>query len=62
MSSYILVYTSDFEYRKDGQAVVKGGNESDDNDLPVPTPEPVTAIMLGLGGLAILRSRATIKK
>ncbi len=69
-NSYILVYTSDHEYRKDGQAVVKGGIEPlddglpvpDDDDLPIPTPEPMTAAMLALGGLAILRNRLAAKK
>ena len=57
--SYILVYTSNHSYRTDGQAVVKGGTGATGGDvLPHPdVPEPMTALLLGLGGLALLRNR-----
>jgi hypothetical protein len=74
-SSFRLVYTSDFEYRTDGQAIVKGGTELDNDGLPVPdgddvpgdlqtteVPEPMTAALLALGGLTILRNRIAAKR
>jgi hypothetical protein len=58
-NSYVLMFTSDNSYRKDGKAVIKDS----DNGIPVSNddnnnlPEPLTALTLGLGGLAIIRRK-----
>ena len=38
-------------------ATVSGGGESDNGFLPGPVPEPATIFILGLGALALLRTR-----
>jgi hypothetical protein len=61
-SSYVLMYTSDNSFRKDGRAIVTGGG---DGSIPLPddpqVPEPLTALTLGVGGLAIIRRRMTLR-
>jgi hypothetical protein len=57
MNSYLLMFTSDNYYRKDGKAIITGG----DDGIPLPdgqeAPEPVTVLTLSLGGLALARKR-----
>jgi hypothetical protein len=57
-NSYILMYTSNNSFRKDGRAIVTGGG---DGSIPRPdgqeVPEPLTALTLGLGGFAIVRRK-----
>jgi|GEM_PF-6674927 len=56
-SSYQLLLTSDNTYTS-GEAIVTGGLP--ESDLIVPdsqTPEPVTVLLLGLGGLGIVTGR-----
>jgi hypothetical protein len=55
-SSYKLIFTSDYTYKTDGVAIIKGGTADDDKGLPNPeTPEPMTVVLLGAGGLALIR-------
>jgi hypothetical protein len=53
-----LVYTSDYGINTDGDATIGGGSISGDIVMPTPIPEPVTALMLAAGGLALIGKRS----
>jgi hypothetical protein len=58
MTSCKLVYTSDFGINTGGSATIGGGGGiSSDIQMPTPVPEPVSALLLGIGGLALARKR-----
>jgi hypothetical protein len=58
MTSAKLVYTSDFGINTGGSATIGGGGGISGNIvMPIPVPEPVSALLLGIGGLALARKR-----
>jgi|GEM_PF-3218819 len=57
--SYKLIFTSDY-YPGMGYAFVSGGSIGGEiANIPVPVPEPVSAVLLAIGGLAFFRKRLT---
>jgi hypothetical protein len=58
MTSCKLVYTSDNGIDVGSATVGGSGGISGDLVMPTPIPEPVTAVMLAAGGLALIRKRS----
>jgi hypothetical protein len=56
-TSYKLIYSSDGEWTV-STATVAGGSITGDLTQWTPVPEPITALMLGVGGLALLRRKS----
>ncbi len=54
--SYKLIFTSNFA-PQDGTGLISGGTISGIVVLPTPIPEPISALLLGFGGLVIARKR-----
>jgi hypothetical protein len=55
--SYKLIFTSNYAPKIDGTAFVSGGTIGGTAIVPTPVPEPISALLLGIGGLAIARKR-----
>ena len=50
------IFTSNYA-PQDGTAFISGGTIGGEAPVPTPIPEPVSVLLLGIGGLVIARKR-----